>query len=323
MNKAAALLLALCLLLSGSARAALPDSGAVLAIATNDAVLFSPGADAGAAERVYPAVYKLDGYNYFKLRDLAMLLSGSRNEFSVEYDSAERTVSITSGMPYEAAGGELTGAAQESAVAAATNNRIIINGEAASLTAYKIGGENYFRLRDLGAALDFGVSYDSAERAVIISGELGYEAEKAPGEAEFSARYIRTDGYIDGAEYPRVTAVSSAEELRRYYEENRENYDLSHRESVYADSTAGFADVMEGYDEEWFETHRLIIVLTESGSGSVRYEVKRLTEETIDIEVLVPEIGTADMAEWHILIETEKTYTPSADIKVNLKTVAQ
>ena len=41
------------------------------------------------------------------------------------------------------------------------------------LTVYKIDGSNYFKLRDLGKALDFFVGYDPAS-GVTISGESGY-----------------------------------------------------------------------------------------------------------------------------------------------------
>ena len=39
---------------------------------------------------------------------------------------------------------------------------------------YKIDGSNYFKLRDLGQALDFYVGYDPAT-GVTISGDRGYE----------------------------------------------------------------------------------------------------------------------------------------------------
>ena len=48
-----------------------------------------------------------------------------------------------------------------------------VDGVKLGLTVYKIDGSNYFKLRDLGKALDFFVGYDPAS-GVTISGESGY-----------------------------------------------------------------------------------------------------------------------------------------------------
>ncbi len=324
---AAALALALCLALLVPAAAAGPETGYTprAAKATNNTIVVSNSADVPDAHVVRPAVYKIDGDNYFRLRDLAMLLRGSAREFAVDYDEAAKTVSITSGRPYAPIGGELSGAASEIGSAIPTNNAIRVNGESASLTAFKIGGDNYFRLRDLGEALDFYVGYSEAMKTVYISGARGYEKEDEPGLA-FTARYIRTDGYRDGAAYPVVTLIGSADALTRYYEANRGLYDLSHKETVYADTTVGFVDAIEGYDETWFETRQLLLVLLEEGSGSVRHEVTRVTagaEPAVEIDRLIPEVGTADMAEWHILIETDRVFGAADEIAVRITAKTQ
>ena len=147
------------------------------AIATNNTIVVSNSADVPDAHVVRPAVYKIDGNNYFKLRDVAMLLRGSEKEFSVEYDDESKSVTITSGQPYAPLGSELTGAASDKAQAVFTNNTVFIDGEQVSLTVYKIDGANYFRLRDLAFALDFCVSYDDGTKTVYISGARGYPEE--------------------------------------------------------------------------------------------------------------------------------------------------
>ena len=52
-----------------------------------------------------------------------------------------------------------------------------INGQQAPLTAYLIGGSNYVRLRDIGRAVDFGVTYDAATNSVYIDPDAHYEPE--------------------------------------------------------------------------------------------------------------------------------------------------
>ena len=106
-----------------------------------------------------------------------MLLNGSEKQFAVDYDETAKTVSITTGQAYRAVGGELTGTAGVSRSAAVSHNPVSIDGRTVTLTAFKIDGENYFKLRDLGEALDFYVGYDDELKTVFISGAKGYEKE--------------------------------------------------------------------------------------------------------------------------------------------------
>ncbi len=129
-------------------------------------------------------------------------------------------------------------------------------------------------------------------------------------ECEFSAQYIRTNGYHDGVRYPVVTVIHSVDELNAYYEANKDKYSLERRTgTIYSDSSIGFLGACDKYDEEYFEDQILLMVLLEEGSGSIRHKVERVANGadgiTVDITTIVPEIGTCDMAEWHILIEPE------------------
>ena len=54
-----------------------------------------------------------------------------------------------------------------------------LNGQQAPLTAYLIGGSNYVRLRDVGRAVDFGVTYDAATNSVYIDSTQPYQADTA------------------------------------------------------------------------------------------------------------------------------------------------
>ncbi len=129
-------------------------------------------------------------------------------------------------------------------------------------------------------------------------------------ECDFSAQYIRTDGYHEDVHYPIVKIIRSVDELNAYYEANKDKYSLERRSgTIYSDSTTGFLDACDKYDEEYFEDQILLMVLLEEGSGSIRHEVKRVGVDAgklvVEIDTIVPEVGTCDMAEWHILIEPE------------------
>ena len=114
-------------------------------------------------------IYNINGNNYFKLRDIAMMLSGTGVQFSVDYDAASRTILVTTGESYTPQGGELQTGMDRSASCVKSAQILSINGRSAALTAYNIGGNNFFQLRELGAALGFGVDYDRATRTMVVT----------------------------------------------------------------------------------------------------------------------------------------------------------
>lgn len=115
--------------------------------------------------------YNIDGSNYFKLRDLAYLLSKSDSRFSVAFDAESNVVTVVPGGDYVPVGGELERGKDLSKTAVASKQSVLINGEAVEgISVYNIGGNNYFKLRDLGSALGFTVAFDAdANTAVVLS----------------------------------------------------------------------------------------------------------------------------------------------------------
>jgi len=62
----------------------------------------------------------------------------------------------------------MTGKGKGPKEASPTNAAILIDGKAVKLTAYNIDGNNYFKLRDIGAAFDFGVEWDGTRNTIVI-----------------------------------------------------------------------------------------------------------------------------------------------------------
>lgn len=119
--------------------------------------------------------YNIGGNNYFKLRDLAMVLSGTQKQFEVAWDGANNAISLTVGKHYTPAGGELAVSANPaSRTATFTMSKILLNGREIKLTAYNIGGYNYFKLRDVAAGMDFGVTWDGATNTIGVDTSTGY-----------------------------------------------------------------------------------------------------------------------------------------------------
>ena len=112
--------------------------------------------------------YNIGGNNYFKLRDLAFVLSNTEKQFEVDWDGDGTTITIASGLPYTVVGGEMQGRGQYIKTPDPTVARIIIDGRESTFVAYNIDGNNYFRLRDIGETFDFEVDWDGINNTVII-----------------------------------------------------------------------------------------------------------------------------------------------------------
>lgn len=122
--------------------------------------------------------YNIDGYNYFKLRDLAMAISGSEKQFEVTWDEEKNAINLVSGEAYTPVGGEFAVLAGTESVQATVNqSAIYMNGEEIELQAYRIDGNNYFKLRDVGEVFDFGVLWDGELNQIVIDTVVGYVVE--------------------------------------------------------------------------------------------------------------------------------------------------
>ena len=161
MKKALSILLVLLLALS-----VLPAG----ALAAEAKVVMSPQNLRADGKTIACEKYNIDGSNYFKLRDVAMVLSATGSRFSVNWDGEKKVISVVTGEAYTPNGSELDlSGGDKSASAVPSTQTLLINGiERSDLSAYNIGGNNYFKLRDLGDALGFEVDYDKETNTAII-----------------------------------------------------------------------------------------------------------------------------------------------------------
>ena len=121
--------------------------------------------------------YNINNNNYFKLRDLAEALNGGAKQFEVTWDGSKNVINILTKQSYTSVGGELMIPEKTSTGnAVLSDSKLCIDGMETSLTAYRINGNNYFKLRDIGTAIDFQVAYDEMAKAVMINTEsIQYE----------------------------------------------------------------------------------------------------------------------------------------------------
>ena len=110
-----------------------------------------------------------NGTNYVKLRDVALLLNGTKAQFQVDWDGA---VNLTTGRAYTRDGTEMNTPFTGDRACEPATATTRVNGQPVQLSAIllkddKGNGYTYYKLRDLGAALGFAVNW-SPERGVSI-----------------------------------------------------------------------------------------------------------------------------------------------------------
>lgn len=119
--------------------------------------------------------YNIDGYNYFKLRDLAAVLKDSKAKFGVEYKDG--VVTLTKAADYKVVDSDQK-EVKAMSKGMLTNDKVLVGDKTLTATAYKIDDLNYYKLRDLGKELGFGVGYDEATKSVLLTSVANKEEVK-------------------------------------------------------------------------------------------------------------------------------------------------
>jgi len=113
--------------------------------------------------------FNIGGYSFFRLRDVAFAINGTRSQFDVSWDAQLSVINLLPGRGYTPLGTEMeTDRPLGIMIAAPSTMPVLISGVQTHLRTYNIGGYTYFMLRDLGAALGFFVDWDEIGRTILI-----------------------------------------------------------------------------------------------------------------------------------------------------------
>lgn len=158
-----------------SASAALPQSTSLKISPSTHKVTLD-------GKSVAPQGYNIENNNYYKLRDIAYILNGTNSQFNITWDSESSCIVLTSGKAYQTVGGEMTDSVSSQITSCMPSSAtIVLDGKTVSLTGYLVNGNNYYKLRDVGSALGFGVDYDTDTQTVVIdSDSSGSEDPEGP-----------------------------------------------------------------------------------------------------------------------------------------------
>ncbi len=191
-------------------------------------------------QEVTPDAYAINGYNYFKLRDLATILNGTDAQFVVRYNAQSNAVSLTTGKPYTPVGGELTVGADLSDQCVRSGQSVAVDGQAVNLKVYSIGGYNYFRVRDLDRLLGYQVEYVPQTNTVAITSAPTPEAQEKSHSYDI---FFRPE--IDGESQGYVGDTMPFYEDGTYYIYYLKEGGDAYNHSVYLTTTTDFVHYTE------------------------------------------------------------------------------
>lgn len=116
---------------------------------------------------------KHNGFNYYRLRDLAYILKDTRAQFEVGYDKEKKMIVIETKTLYT---GDKIDPAKLGESLSVVDIPISIDKNLTHLEVVNVSGYNYFRLRDLGTLVGFEVNYNSENKRIDLVTEK--EAEE-------------------------------------------------------------------------------------------------------------------------------------------------
>ena len=126
-----------------------------------------------------------------------------------------------------------------------------------------------------------------------------------PGDVSpVNVTYNRIDWWSD---MDGTAKVKSADELREFYEMLEAAFSNEMEKDLVNLFTGG------QYNDDFFKENFLVLITASENSGSNRLELASIKDENkvlqINIDRILPEVGTADMAGWLIVIELGNDYS--------------
>ena len=110
------------------------------------------------------------------------------------------------------AGLALSGPAAQAAdylTARPSSQPIYVDGQQITMTAYNIGGNNYVKLRDIGRAVDFGVTYNAVTNSIHIDSTQPYQEELPATPSTPTEESVQAALQAHRKQYPRGAAWPS------------------------------------------------------------------------------------------------------------------
>ena len=113
------------------------------------------------------------------------------------------------------------------------------------------------------------------------------------------------------SDYPRLATFKfeTKDELNEFKNKYKDTFTMNQGYN----EIASFDEITENYDDDFFNSHSLILAYIDASSGSFRYGISGIIKENDTLVIGVkktnnPEVYTADMAGWFLMAEVTKDY---------------
>lgn len=230
--------------------------------------------------------YNIDGYNYFKLRDLAAVLKDSQAKFGVGYKDG--VVTLTKAADYKVVESDQKPVKAESK-GMLTNDKVLVGDKTLTATAYKIDDLNYYKLRDLGKELGFGVGYDEATKSVLLTSVVN---EKEEVKEEKVAPKLEEVKEAINKELAKEKEVRASEEYKKATDEVKSNYEnaIAAGKNIVADEKATLEQannelkaLVEAGEKIGLKAEAKIEEKAKEGKKEIKKDVKEGKEEVKEV----------------------------------------
>lgn len=288
-------------------------------------------------ERANVAAYEINDNNYFKLRDVAAILSGTDAQFEVTWDQATGNITLTDNQPYTTVGGELGSIPAANQTAEDSTAAVYRDGTQVHYTGFEINDNNYYKLRDIAADFDFGVTWDNDTQSVLITTTEGYTPEgeepETPVEPEEPVIEEPDDDKPVAGDVEGPAVGTYSDEYEAYLESTGEeivtvtvDYEVHDHATNALYKYGGFPavvwpqkgyDYMNGGDSPFDETYgAYTFMVDEDGKGSFEFKMpKSLYEKTLAGNCYFSVCGGLDKTNSMVMIDGDRYKTFGAQLE--------
>ncbi|CDZ75377.1 hypothetical protein ING2D1G_1238 [Peptoniphilus sp. ING2-D1G] len=117
--------------------------------------------------------YNIDGYNYFRIKDIAKSLKNTDKKFDIFFDENKNSITLLRNKNYEDNSQSIYA---KKAIAEPTKAKLYIEDKEILISGINISGYNYYRIRDIASIFDFGITYNPSENSVVINTKVEYSS---------------------------------------------------------------------------------------------------------------------------------------------------
>lgn len=248
--------------------------------------------------------YNINGSNYIKLRDFAVILNETEKKFNVSYDNEKKTFIIERSRSYEKMEGDLEEIKNEKEKALLSYKDVYINYNPKGSEIYEIkeaktaliNGNNYLQLRDLGELVGIYVDYDKETRTIKLSTDYKDDTYEGFLRKTFTDEEEKVFASIES--FYNSLAKNDKEGINKFIkerinpnstDENSAEFETNLRNTL---GSVGINDIKEGYKvekvlENYDDGKGYLVAFNYSDSYvAIEYFVPENKESTIEIALL-------------------------------------